>query len=97
MYLIIGGIWKNGYGYYPDTDNIRPDTDTDFFILKFADTDTDSDTVFSWRIRIRIWANPYPFYPFDTPSIDYVNRSHTLACEIYVLNQIRRGLTEMNV
>ena len=53
----------NGYGFYlyPDN-NIRADTDT--FIQKFADPNP--YPIFGWQIRI--WANPYPFYPFDTPT-----------------------------
>ena len=61
----------NGYGYYPYLDNIRADTDTDIFIQKFADPNPYPDPIFGWRIRIRIWANPYAFYPFDTPNDMY--------------------------
>ena len=62
--MIFGDVSKSGYKYYPYPDNIRPDTDP--FILKFAYPNP--DPILSRRIRIRIWANPYPFYPFDTPS-----------------------------
>ena len=62
----------NGYGYYPYLDNIRADTDTDIFIQKFADPNPYPDPIFGWRIRIRIWANPYPFYPFDTPIMNVI-------------------------
>ena len=54
------------------------DRDDDIISVIFIQKFVDPDPTFSCRIQIQIWANPYLFYPFDTPNDMYYDADHML-------------------